>query len=157
MADMRQPLTGIQAASELLAQRVSVREDEDASFLVAAISSASHMLMGAPPRALPLRFCGCSQNTIPVAGIVANVLSLRSLEAGQCTMTRAPFSIRQMVDNVLSVCRTSLVQGASTRIVWLDEASPLPALVSGDTDRLSQVLLNLLTSVHAATHACVCE
>ena len=87
---------------------------------------------------------------------MANVLSLRSLEAGQCTITSAPFSIRQMVDNVLSVCRTSLVQGASTRIVWLDEASPLPALVSGDADRLSQVLLNLLTSAANAQAARCC-
>ena len=62
MADMRQPLTAIQAASELLAQRVSVREDEEASFLVAAISSASHMLMGARRRSrvLPIALSACS-------------------------------------------------------------------------------------------------
>ena len=146
MADMRQPLTGIQAASELLAQRVSVREDEDASFLVAAISSASHMLMGAPPRALPLRFCGCSQNTIPVAGIVANVLSLRSMEAGDWIITAAPFSIREMVNSVLAVCRMSLAHCKSTTIEWSNEAEPLPLLVLGDCDRLAQVLQNLLTN-----------
>lgn len=46
MADMLQPLTGIQAASQLLLQRRVVQRDADTSFLVSAISSASHMLMG---------------------------------------------------------------------------------------------------------------
>jgi hypothetical protein len=46
-ASVRQPLTGIQAASELLAQQPCVHNNEDASFLVAAISAASRMLAGA--------------------------------------------------------------------------------------------------------------
>jgi signal transduction histidine kinase len=124
MADMRQPLTGLSAASELLAQQPCVRDDEEATFLVAAISAASRML----------------------SGIVANVLSLRSLEAGDCTIAAAPFSVRDMVDGVLAVCRMSLAHRAGARITWRDEHAPLPPLVCGDADRLAQIALNLLTS-----------
>jgi hypothetical protein len=45
MSEMRQPLTGIQAATQLLAQRPCIQQDEEGSFLVAAISAASQMLM----------------------------------------------------------------------------------------------------------------
>jgi PAS domain S-box-containing protein len=124
MSDFRQPLAGIAAASELLAQKPCVRRDEEATFLVAAITAAARML----------------------SGIVANVLSLRSLEAGDCAVADAPFSIRECVAGVLSVCRMSLAHGDGAAIRWVDEAAPLPALVRGDADRLAQILLNLVAN-----------
>jgi nitrogen-specific signal transduction histidine kinase len=51
-----------------------------------------------------------------------------------------------MVSSVLSICRMSLAHTGGVSIVWQDEDAALPALVLGDADRLSQVLLNLLTS-----------
>jgi K+-sensing histidine kinase KdpD len=135
MADMRQPLQVVQTASQLLAQQPCVAGDEDGAFLVAAIASACRML----------------------SGIVANVLSLRSLEAGDCVIATARFSPRGVVAGVLSVCRMSLAHragGASIR--WANEAdAPLPHTVLGDGDRLSQILLNLLTSArpHPPAHA----
>lgn len=78
---------------------------------------------------------------------MSNVLSLRSLEAGECIVSAAPFCVRDTVANVLAVCRMSVAHGTSTRINWADEeASALPPLVLGDADRISQVLQNLLTS-----------
>jgi signal transduction histidine kinase len=89
------------------------------------------------------------------AGIVANVLSLHAMEEGECRITLAPYSVRHMVTNVLSVCRMSLAHSAASRMVCTDEASLLPALVVGDGDRTSQIVLNLLTSTHArAAGAC---
>jgi signal transduction histidine kinase len=140
MADMRQPLAALAAASQLLAAQPCVREDEEAAFLAAAIASAARML----------------------DGIVANVLSLRSLEAGDCAIDAAPFSVRDMLGGVLAVCRMSLAPrdgssgggggggsgggGGGASITWLDEQAPLPPLVIGDGDRLAQCVLNLLTS-----------
>jgi signal transduction histidine kinase len=66
----------------------------------------------------------------------------------------APFSIRETVAGVLSVCRMSLAHRTVARVLWDGEALPLPALVVGDADRLSQILLNLLTS--ARTHVTLC-
>ncbi len=50
------------------------------------------------------------------------------------------------MSSVLSICRMSLAHTGGVSIVWQDEDAALPALVLGDADRLSQVLLNLLTS-----------
>jgi hypothetical protein len=44
LGDMRQPLSAVQVASQLLAQRPCVQRDEEATFLVAAISAACQML-----------------------------------------------------------------------------------------------------------------
>ena len=124
MGDMRQPLANIEAAAQLLTQQPCVTGDDEASFCAAAISASCTVL-------------SC---------IVKNVLSLRSMEAGDWIITAAPFSIREMVNSVLAVCRMSLAHCKSTTIEWSNEAEPLPLLVLGDCDRLAQVLQNLLTN-----------
>ncbi len=77
---------------------------------------------------------------------MSNVLSLRSMEQGECVVAAAPFCVRDLVASVLSVCRMSLAHRASVRIVWVDEHNALPPLLLGDADRVAQVLQNLLTS-----------
>ncbi len=77
---------------------------------------------------------------------MSNVLSLRSMEQGECVVAAAPFCVRDLVASVISVCRMSLAHRASVRIVWVDEHNALPPLVLGDADRIAQVLQNLLTS-----------
>lgn len=125
MGDMRQPLAGVQAASELLAARQCVCEDEEARFLVAAITAACQMLLG----------------------IVTNVLSVRSLETGECRAENAPFSVRRMIESVLSVCRMSTAHRTDVNLLWPDEAeAQLPPLMLGDERLLSQCLQNLLTN-----------
>ena len=124
MADMRQPLSSLQAATELLAARMCVRNDEESAFLVSAIAAGCAML----------------------CGIVSNVLSFRSMEAGDCVVDAVPCSVRDVVASVLSVCRMSLAHRTDVSIVWADEAAALPASVLCDKRLLSQVLLNLLTS-----------
>ena len=93
-------------------------------------------------------FVGAALNVRPsaIAGIVSNVLSLRSMEQGECVVAAAPFCVRDMVASVLAVCRMSLAHRSSVRILWLDESNALPPLVLGDADRIAQVLQNLLTS-----------
>ena len=127
MADMRQPLSSLQAATELLAARMCVRSDEESAFLVSAIAAGCAML----------------------CGIVSNVLSFRSMEAGDCVVDAVPCSVRDVVASVLSVCRMSLAHRTDVSIVWADEAEAearLPPSVLCDKRLLSQVLLNLLTS-----------
>jgi signal transduction histidine kinase len=121
MQDMLMPVTLVQTASQLLSQLASVRASEEAQFLVGAISAASRLLNG----------------------IVSNVLSLRALEAGECSIVAAPFSVRDAVAGVLSVCSTTFT---ARPLRWTDEHEHLPARALGDGDRLAQILLNLLTN-----------
>ena len=74
------------------------------------------------------------------------MLSLRSMEQGECVVAAAPFCVRDLVASVLAVCRMSLAHRSSVRVLWLDESYALPPLVLGDADRIAQVLQNLLTS-----------
>ena len=74
------------------------------------------------------------------------VLSMSALEAGECNLLRAPFSLREMVDSVL--CAMRMAQ-CDVRLTWTDEAAPLPRSVCGDGGRLSQILLNLLVRAAA--------
>jgi signal transduction histidine kinase len=138
MADMRTPLTSVQAASELLAAQRCVRGDEESAFLVSAISAGCAMLMG----------------------IVSNVLSFRSMEAGECAVEVASCCVRSVVANVLGVIRMSLAHRRDISIVWADEAEALPARVLCDKRLLSHVLLNLLTSacprMRVHMHTCRC-
>ena len=76
------------------------------------------------------------------------MLSLRALEAGECNLLLAPFSLREMADGVLCALRSA--HGA-VKLTWTDEAAPLPRSVCGDEGRLSQILLNLLVRAAAAT------
>ena len=123
MEDMRQPLAGVQAASALLSVRVT--DDEEARFLVSAITAACHMLLG----------------------MVTNVLSVRTLETGECRAENAPFSARHLIESVLSVCRMSTAHRSNVRLLWPDEAdASLPALVLGDERLLSSCFLNLCTN-----------
>ncbi len=136
MADMRTPLTSVQAASELLAAQRCVRGDEENTFLVSAISAGCAMLMG----------------------IVSNVLSFRAMETGECTVDATPCCMRAVVANVLGVCRMSLAHRRDVSIVWADEAEALPARVLCDKRLMSHMLLNLLTSAcpaDARAHACM--
>ena len=119
--DMLQPVTLVQTASQLLSQLPSVRDNEEARFLVAAVSAASRLL----------------------SGIVSNVLSLRALEAGECSINAVPFSVREMVDSVLSVCDATFT---AHTLRWVNQDGRLPARALGDGDRMAQILLNLLTS-----------
>jgi signal transduction histidine kinase len=81
---------------------------------------------------------------------VANVLSLRSMEAGVCPIVKSPFCVHSMVSSVLAVCRMSLANRTDVSITWAgDEDASLRASVLGDEGRLAQILQNLLTSACA--------
>ena len=121
MGDLRRPLASVQAASELLSARPCVRDDEETRFLVDAIHCACQML----------------------SGIVSNVLNA----SGECRAENAPFSVRRMITDVLSVCRMSTAHRTDVNLLWPDEAAAqLPPLVLGDERLLSQCLLNLCTN-----------
>jgi signal transduction histidine kinase len=74
--------------------------------------------------------------------LVNDVLDLAKIEAGQVEMTPEPFSLETLIDNAVSIVRTTAQTKDLKLRVLLDHS--LPLMLLGDESRLRQVLLNLL-------------
>jgi signal transduction histidine kinase/CheY-like chemotaxis protein/HPt (histidine-containing phosphotransfer) domain-containing protein len=79
---------------------------------------------------------------IALLNLVDDVLDLKKIEAGEVEMTSEPFSLKILIDNALSIVRTSARAKHLELSVLLDHS--LPRTLLGDEPRLRQVLLNLL-------------
>jgi signal transduction histidine kinase/HAMP domain-containing protein len=73
-------------------------------------------------------------------GLINDVLDLSKIEAGQFTLRKEPYAMRTLIDATLAA--TEPLAKAKGLSLEADVAEGLPAGV-GDTQRLSQVLLNL--------------
>lgn len=74
--------------------------------------------------------------------LINEVLDLSRIEAGKLTLDAAPFSIREVCEEVLGI----MANRAGRKAVELrsEYAPDLPASCIGDSNRLAQILLNLL-------------
>jgi PAS domain S-box-containing protein len=77
-------------------------------------------------------------------GIVDEILDYSKMEAGKLTIEKGNIRIRALVENSLDLVRHKLQDKGLTLQVEL--AADLPASCSGDSLRLSQVLMNLLSN-----------
>jgi PAS domain S-box-containing protein len=73
--------------------------------------------------------------------IINDILDLSKIEAGRLTLENIDFSLSSVVDNVLSIIRSSAQDKGLHVAVDLDSAAPLLWL-RGDATRLGQALLN---------------
>ncbi|WP_267425929.1 ATP-binding protein [Methylobacterium sp. GC_Met_2] len=76
--------------------------------------------------------------------VVNDILDFSKIEAGQFEITVRPFSPMTLVDNAVSIVRGLAEAKGLSLDVDLDPV--LPSWLSGDEDRLRQVLLNLLNN-----------
>ncbi|MBF0625731.1 MAG: PAS domain-containing protein [Magnetococcales bacterium] len=74
--------------------------------------------------------------------IINNVLDLSKIEAGQLLLEQAPFQLEQLVRDVAEILEVEVTDKHLT--LGLHLAPDLPPLVTGDIQRLRQVLINLL-------------
>jgi signal transduction histidine kinase/CheY-like chemotaxis protein len=76
--------------------------------------------------------------------VVNDILEFSLIESGRIVLGHQPFSLHQMVDNTMSIIRGA-VRGKSLDVhAEIDPA--IPGTLSGDPDRLRQILLNLLNN-----------
>ena len=82
--------------------------------------------------------------------IINDILDFSKIEAGKLELDRAPFDLRQTVEDTLDL----LVDSARERGLELlcDLSSEFPAAFIGDTGRLRQVLVNLIGNAIKFTH-----
>ncbi|MDP4022769.1 PAS domain S-box protein [Methylobacterium sp. NEAU 140] len=83
--------------------------------------------------------------------VVNDILDVSKIEAGQVEIAPRPFALAGLIDNTVSIVRgLADAKGLALGVV-LDPA--LPPWLSGDEDRLRQVLLNLLNNAIKFTAA----
>jgi PAS domain S-box-containing protein len=76
--------------------------------------------------------------------VVNDILDFAKIEAGQVELEPQPFSVAALVDNAASIIRSLADRKRLVLNVELDPA--LPERLTGDQNRLRQVLLNLLNN-----------
>lgn len=82
-------------------------------------------------------------------GLVDDVLDFSKIEAGKLSVERRPFTLDLAINGVIDLL---LPQLDDTRVAFLDRrCSQLPEHVMGDSVRLRQVLLNLLSNAFKFT------
>lgn len=82
-------------------------------------------------------------------GLVDDVLDFSKIEAGKLSVERRPFDIHLAINGVIDLLLPLM---DDTRVIFVDRRSPLlPEHVMGDSVRLRQVLLNLLSNAFKFT------
>ena len=74
--------------------------------------------------------------------LINDILDLTKIEAGRVELENTPFDLREMVDGVAGLFRIPAREKSLSFTV--DIAAELPALLTGDTNRLRQILINLV-------------
>jgi signal transduction histidine kinase len=125
--DLATPLTAIQGFSEALADGVIV--DEEAR-------QETAQLIGREVQRL--------------RRMVSDVQDMTSLDSGRARLELAPLDLQALVDETLAVIGPECEQGG---ITLRNEIDPQTAPVLADSDRITQVLLNLLDNARRHTPA----
>jgi len=118
--ELRTPLTSIRALSEILTDNPTLEEEERQRFL--------HIITKESER---------------LSRLITLVLDLEKYESGKATLERQPVDVAEVIGDAVE----AIGQLVRDKYITLDVAVPpgLP-LLSGDRDRLMQVLLNLLSN-----------
>lgn len=83
--------------------------------------------------------------------VLADILDFAKIEAGKLLLVRAPFSLRQAIEQVVQIASpTARNKGVRLSVEALDG---IPDCLVGDANRLSQVLLNLVGNAVKFTDA----
>ncbi len=83
-------------------------------------------------------------SAVSLLTILNDILDYSKLEAGQLTLERLSFSIRQMADDVSSMLSTAVAQKKLTLKIDIQESVPVWLL--GDPTRIRQIILNLVSN-----------
>ena len=97
-----------------------------------------------------------------IQGIIANVITVPQLEAGELALQQSVFSPVALIASVLKICRLAAAQQELPACITsvsgsLHGLAPLPPLVEADRDRLAQICQNLVTNaVRSISAAFIC-
>jgi len=113
------------------------------------LQTATEMIDHDPERPVPAKVRGIIQRQLHhLTRLVDDLLDVSRFTAGKLELRRAPVTLESVVDEALTTCRTMI----DNRNHVLDlEAPPSKAVVFGDSVRLVQVVVNLLSNASKYT------
>jgi len=124
--ELRTPLTCIQGYAELLLERESGALNEERRECLMTVKDSADRLVG----------------------LINDLLDLARIEAGRIDLRRTTLDLSRVIQDVAASLRP-LVDGKRQRLT-LDLDDPLPA-VWADGERVTQILMNLLSNAHKYT------
>ena len=83
--------------------------------------------------------------------LINDILDISQMEAGKLKLTNAPFNVRSTVENAVKLLQAKAQEKNLTLAVHVDPA--LPTMVEGDTDRIRQIVVNLVGNAVKFTEA----
>ena len=110
-----------------------------------AVIGLSHLLVQSDLDEKQYRYLSKIQNAADMMlGIVNDILDYAKIEAGRLEIESIDFNINAVLDNVTSMITERAIEKGLELIFDID--NEVPAVLQGDSLRLSQVLINLLTN-----------
>ncbi|OFU89051.1 MULTISPECIES: response regulator [Stenotrophomonas] len=91
-----------------------------------------------------------NDSSITLRQLISDVLDVSKIESGQMNLEVAPFSPLDLAESVVRVFSDTAAGKGLKLVLCVDPA--LPARVSGDAERIRQVLSNLLSNAIKFTH-----
>ncbi|BHH85884.1 hypothetical protein LA52FAK_41730 [Desulforhopalus sp. 52FAK] len=76
--------------------------------------------------------------------IINDILDVSKIEAGKFELNIRPFKLREMLDRFVDIVTRKIYKNNVELVVWAEPT--IPSCLSGDVDRLQQILLNLTSN-----------
>lgn len=128
--ELRTPLNAIIGYTELIQEEYEERMDEADEVMLEDLGyilrSGQHLL-----------------------GLIDDVLDLARVEAGEMTISREPFALRELLEECVATVHPMVQQGVALKLV-LNPGAPVTCV--SDRIKVQQVLLNLLSNASKFTH-----
>ncbi|MCO4093423.1 MAG: hypothetical protein HEQ37_02685 [Acidovorax sp.] len=83
--------------------------------------------------------------------VINDILDLSKIEAGEMALEQMPLDLNQVAREAAAVVELQATAKGLSLVVQLDEG--LPASLEGDSTRLQQILINLLSNCHQVHRA----
>ena len=128
--EIRTPLNGVLGMAQLLSE---TEMTQDQQLFVETIQKSGEMLLLT----------------------INDILDLSKIEAGSMGLESAPFNLIKCIDDSIAICPPKL---NSTKVSFHTDIAPdVPSRIRGDSYRVSQIIINLLSNAFQIYPAGVCH